>query len=229
MKKMLITLTAILMFSMVSYAGEWKSDDRGYWYQNDNGTWKTGWFQDTDGKWYYLDDQSGYMLAGTTTPDGYTLSEDGVWIQEIPQKKVVYNGEEYDRKAELTITSYSIGPADVEVLEYPLPVTVYYNNTYSNVYGGTIKILGVETTVQGAPYIRFHADTEGGAYDLKAHCRYNLINEKHTDSIEDIFGYSSSGGTDGSHHLLWRDISNAARRSSNLISADICIKEGSLN
>ena len=51
MKKLICILSAVFMFSMVSYAGQWQSDDRGYWYQNDDGSWKTGWLQDTDGKW----------------------------------------------------------------------------------------------------------------------------------------------------------------------------------
>lgn len=226
MKKLICILSAVFMFSMVSYAGQWQSDDRGYWYQNDDGSWKTGWLQDTDGKWYYLDEQSGYMLSGARTPDGYTVSEDGSWNPEIPQIKIVYNGEEFDRKKELTVTAYSIGPDDVEVLEYPLPVTVYYNNRYENIYGGEIKILEVETTSQGVPYIRYRVETEGGAFDLRAQCRYNLKNDKYNDSEEDIFGYCRYESFEGSHHLLWRDIAGFTRRNSNLISADICIRNG---
>ena len=40
---------------------------------------KTGWFKDTNGKWYYL--QSSGAMAKSTTIDGYKLDDNGVWIQ----------------------------------------------------------------------------------------------------------------------------------------------------
>ena len=59
MKKKLIVgiMTAIMSIglSMTSFAGTWKQDTAGWWYQNDNSTYKANeWFQDTDGSWYYL-------------------------------------------------------------------------------------------------------------------------------------------------------------------------------
>ena len=76
--------------------GQWMRDDRGWWYVNPDGSYtkdnwqyirtkwyffdkegymKTGWIQWND-KFYYCDD-SGAMLAGTVTPDGYTVGADG--------------------------------------------------------------------------------------------------------------------------------------------------------
>ena len=40
---------------------------------------KTGWFQDTDGRWYYLN-ANGSMAANTTV-DGYVLGANGAWIK----------------------------------------------------------------------------------------------------------------------------------------------------
>lgn len=44
----------------------------------------TGWNQ-IDGKWYYFSQEqgSGYgqLLTGTTTQDGYTVNENGEWVQ----------------------------------------------------------------------------------------------------------------------------------------------------
>lgn len=39
----------------------------------------TGWHE-IDGKWYYFD-STGAMAASTTTPDGYRVGADGVWVQ----------------------------------------------------------------------------------------------------------------------------------------------------
>lgn len=80
----------------------WLCDDAsGRWYYlNENGAMCTGWIfvDDTwylldkngamctgwnlvDGKWYYLD-MSGKCLLNTTTPDGYKVDENGVWVTE---------------------------------------------------------------------------------------------------------------------------------------------------
>ncbi len=101
MKRRLIitTIIASLFFSMVSYAGTWTgSDETGWRYQNDDGTYATStWVQDTDGSWYcfgedsvmlhdtwaeglYYLGSSGAMLADTVTPDGYQVGPDGRWI-----------------------------------------------------------------------------------------------------------------------------------------------------
>lgn len=77
----------------------WEKDETGWWYRyadgnypsarwakingkwyffDENGYMKTGWVK-YKSKWYYCD-ESGAMLSGTTTPDGYLLGADGVWI-----------------------------------------------------------------------------------------------------------------------------------------------------
>ena len=49
--------------------GEWKSDDKGYWYQyNDGNIPKDKWSQ-IDGNWYYFDDK-GYMATNQYRSDG---------------------------------------------------------------------------------------------------------------------------------------------------------------
>ena len=80
--------------------GTWKSDDTGWWYQYDGGSWatgwknidgkdyyfndqgymQTGWIQGADGKWYYLG-ADGAMVTGTQSIDGKTwnFDENGVW------------------------------------------------------------------------------------------------------------------------------------------------------
>lgn len=39
----------------------------------------TGWVQ-LDGKWYYLDTETGAMYENSVTPDGYMVGADGAWI-----------------------------------------------------------------------------------------------------------------------------------------------------
>lgn len=82
MKKLLILLTAALISmvaSFTSFAGEWKQDKAGWWYDNGDSTFaKDGWNW-IDGKCYYFTSE-GYCLINTTTPDGYTVDENGAWI-----------------------------------------------------------------------------------------------------------------------------------------------------
>lgn len=67
--KRFITVFALVftvMFSLTAYAGEWKQDDTGWWYQNDDGSYITNdWLKDENGDWYHFDDK-GYMQTGFT-------------------------------------------------------------------------------------------------------------------------------------------------------------------
>ena len=81
-------------------SGSWKQDSAGWGYLNSDGSWPAKSWQSIDGRWYffneagymaagwilwngkyyYCDPQSGRMLAGETTPDGYKVGADGAWI-----------------------------------------------------------------------------------------------------------------------------------------------------
>lgn len=55
-----------------------------HWYHfSASGIMDTGWNL-IDGKWYYFNEKSdgfkGTLLTDTTTPDGYQVDADGVWI-----------------------------------------------------------------------------------------------------------------------------------------------------
>ena len=78
MTAILAGLMAVSM-SMTAFAGQWQQDAKGWWYQNDDGTYlKDGW-KWVDGKCYYFT-SDGYCLTGTQTPDGYTVDASGAWI-----------------------------------------------------------------------------------------------------------------------------------------------------
>ena len=68
-------------------AGTWKQNEAGRWYfENADGTRRTsGWHwldgnQDGTAECYYFDAE-GWMAANTTTPDGYTVNENGAWTE----------------------------------------------------------------------------------------------------------------------------------------------------
>ena len=76
-----------------SFAGTWKSDANGMWYQFDDGTYpkeRWAWIDtDNDGmaESFYFD-SNGYVLRNTTTPDGYQVNRIGAWVVggEVKQK-----------------------------------------------------------------------------------------------------------------------------------------------
>lgn len=76
--------------TMVSFAGTWKtgegSDQNKWWYDFEDGSYAANGWQWIDGnndgvaECYYFD-PSGWMLTGTSTPDGYTVNADGAWTE----------------------------------------------------------------------------------------------------------------------------------------------------
>lgn len=82
LKVVLATAVILVTTSMISFAGEWKQDGAGWWYQNDDGSYPISSWKEIDGKQYYFD-ASGYMLYDTTTPDGYKVGSDGIKMSYI--------------------------------------------------------------------------------------------------------------------------------------------------
>lgn len=68
-----------VLTSMSAFAGEWKVDSDGCWYQNDDGSYPQDGWKEIDGKYYYFQ-PDGYILRNTITPDEYVVGLDGAWI-----------------------------------------------------------------------------------------------------------------------------------------------------
>ena len=83
MKKQLLTFAAAgvmaAAMSFSAFAGEWKEDQTGWWYQNDDGSYLNNGWNWINGRSYYFTPE-GYCLTNTTTPDGYTVDASGAWV-----------------------------------------------------------------------------------------------------------------------------------------------------
>lgn len=216
-----ICLMITMLFSIPTYAGQWEQDSIGWRYQDDNGTYKIGWYQDIDGKWYYFDEQSKYMLSDTITPDGYKVSETGEWIKGDENKIISYNG--YENKVELEVSSYD-SPYGAEPLGYTVPVTVYYNNNYANRYGGNIKIGNVAVSKDGLAYISFNVDKKE-MYEIPIKCQYKLEDGTYIETDESLI--MSVDDTDNSiSHLLLERIRGLRRDSKRVkpVSVEIYVE-----
>lgn len=76
-----LAMAASLSLPLLSYAGEWKEDNIGKWYQNDDGTYPSNTWKEINGKSYYFNDE-GYMLCNAVTPDGKRVGEDGLLLEQ---------------------------------------------------------------------------------------------------------------------------------------------------
>ncbi|NBH71334.1 hypothetical protein D3Z51_04700 [Clostridiaceae bacterium] len=101
-RKMITTVTLAFSLAMASsfcsFAGQWKQDATGWFYQNTDGSYLSGGWYWVDGKSYYFDGQ-GYCLSSTTTPDGYTVDESGAWTVD---------GAVQSREAEVLVSNTKV-------------------------------------------------------------------------------------------------------------------------
>ena len=82
---LLCSILFTLALSFSCFAGIWKQDAKGYWYQNDDGSYPKNTWQwiDADGDhiaYCYYFDVEGYCLLNQKTPDGYMVSPSGEWL-----------------------------------------------------------------------------------------------------------------------------------------------------
>lgn len=91
----LMAVAMMAMMAMPALAGQWQKNAAGWWWQEDNGTYPMNTWCWLDGnrdgiaECYYFNGY-GYMLAGTVTPDGYTVNENGAWtVNGVVQTKLV--------------------------------------------------------------------------------------------------------------------------------------------
>jgi len=112
-----LSVTAILSLSLptLSYAGEWKQDNNGWWWVYDNGSYPISKWEWIDGnhdnvaECYYFG-TDGYMLSNVTTPDNYNVNVDGAWIVNgVVQTKVVYE------TSDINSYSDSVGTASIDI------------------------------------------------------------------------------------------------------------------
>ena len=82
------TLALTLALPFTAYASQWTQDAMGWKVRQNDETYLTKqWYQNTDGKWYYIG-ADGYMMVNAITPDGYQVGADGAWIQPVQSKPV---------------------------------------------------------------------------------------------------------------------------------------------
>lgn len=93
-----------LALSMPVFAGEWKQDTTGWWYQNDDGSYPNNGWTWVDGRCYYFTPE-GYCLINTQTPDGCTVDASGAWVVDgvVQTQDAGPNGNVQTAAVEVTV------------------------------------------------------------------------------------------------------------------------------
>lgn len=80
-----VVLSMTAMLSTTAYAGTWKQDGTGWWWQENDGSYPVSQWKWIDGNGdgraeCYCFDSSGYLYCDMTTPDGWLVNADGAWV-----------------------------------------------------------------------------------------------------------------------------------------------------
>lgn len=148
--KKFIGLAAVAAFSSImvssAWAGTWKQNNVGWWFDNGNGTYPASTWQWIDGnndgiaECYYFD-HAGYMLANTSTPDGYQVNASGAWVQNgaVQTKNMRVNSQTTSSRPKLVL--YDVEPTYRIFAHKEKNITVTDGETWTdtlNIYPGGI-------------------------------------------------------------------------------------------
>lgn len=99
-----------------AFAGAWKQDSAGWWYQNDDNTYKKdGWFQDSDGSWYYFN-TAGYAYTGCWQ------AINGAWYYFDANGRMLANKWEWiDGNKDGTAECYNFSPSGAAYMYMTTP------------------------------------------------------------------------------------------------------------
>lgn len=204
-----------------------------YWYyMQSNGAMKIGWLQDTDKTWYYLD-STGRMLTGwqkiddkdycfadngslyvnCTTPDGYNVDSNGVWIKSLVSDDCIafvkgyekfYSYKYDDGTGEIT---QGYGCTGDEIKDWPANVTEEFasdkfkeliNNKYAKPIAADLDSKGIKL--------------EQNQFDAIVSCAYNIgVGDSKEGMLSStLYKYIVSGGRDANTILeyfrMWNKV-----------------------
>ncbi len=184
-------ISAIACFS--AFAGEWKQDGTGYWYDNGDSTYQNNGWSWIDGKCYYFT-QDGYCLINTTTPDGHQVDASGAWVIDG-----VVQIQERSGALKFTV------PEGYQVEQQDESGTMYANYsqytviiTYDWSLDQVVEELGADILAYSEEVMDEFVSDCIGAYSSKEHCslssgdwvRYQLPNGNFLDAPGTMIVYT---------------------------------------
>ena len=186
MKKAKLLLVASALstaMSMPVMAGIWQQDAKGWWYQNEDGTYPASSWEEINGNWYYFH-PDGYM-AYNTWVDGYYLNNDGVMVE---------NGTTSDGTERHSISNINYTGDSVTQ-------DLYIQDWNYDSYGSAVHILEITNNSQYTLELNINEtakDSSGSVIgasstselDLPAGCTVFLTN--YFSNVSNVTGYDTS-------------------------------------
>ena len=82
-KSLLLSCTLALTVPTLAFAGNWKQDFNGWWYQHENGNYPVNSWMNQNGTWYHFN-EAGYMQTGWIFDQGtwYYLKPSGAMASD---------------------------------------------------------------------------------------------------------------------------------------------------
>ena len=82
-KSLLLSCTLALTVPTLAFAGNWKQDFNGWWYQHENGNYPVNSWMNQNGTWYHFN-EAGYMQTGW-------IFDQGTWYYLKPSGAMASN------------------------------------------------------------------------------------------------------------------------------------------
>lgn len=187
-KKAATFVTAAVMtaaMTMTAFAGEWKQDAQGWWWQNDNGTYANSGWEWLDGNndgvsECYFFGSDGYLLVNTTVEGQYTVNADGAWVADgVVQTKAAEaesaGAETADAQAQAQYSDNYSGNYQVPFYEMDGSVTTQTLSISFDAATNSILVTSSRLGVLGTY-------TYGGA-DFRGYTFFELESEEEKDAI----------------------------------------------
>ena len=93
--RLLVFITLTLLMSLTSFAASWQSNEHGWWYLHDDGTYPVNTWEWIDGnddgiaECYYFD-ANGYCLMNQQAPDGSYVDANGAWVENGVVQTIIF-------------------------------------------------------------------------------------------------------------------------------------------
>lgn len=177
--------TALLVVATTStaFAGVWKQDDNGWWYQRNDGSYPQNQWEwidaDHDAVYesYYFD-SNGYRLTNTVTPDGYTVNEDGACVENG-----VVKTQELGVHMDLDTSNH----IDYSLTEYNRLISRNLSPTYLCIYDDA----GTPLTYSYRSQSSFSLENGNGAFESQGFVKLEKNKEYYLEGI--VSAYSKAG------------------------------------
>lgn len=192
--------------SMTVFAGEWKQDNKKWWYQNEDGSYPKQKWQEVDGKQYYFD-ENGFMVNNTITPDGFRVGEDGTFsnniyfpsfngIGQVNSAPVVWTRSTLIKIKDMTVFAYNRDGSNERVVQKLTTMSNGYIYKGMTLIGDWIYIQGTPVEDPQATLIRIKAD--GSNLQVLLRQEYRDINFNNNGIYFDYIKSYATVGEDNS-------------------------------